>query len=138
MTSNEIVGIVNCQMHNVHVIGQFSTSKETMGVIVAVFDILSLLIMTFTFMKLRSINEEYLNIIDNLKVEMSDFSILIQDVAVDKRSQDSRVLKMKLWLHINNMLKKYKEADNKLEIMDITLSYYTQPSVKLMSRLQEI
>ena len=60
---------------------------------------------------------------------MSDFSLQINDVVVDRHTQDSRVLKMKVWLHLTELLREHRTIDNDMEIVDVTLSLYTQPSI---------
>ena len=50
------------------------------------FDILSILIIWLFFYKIEVINNEYLRIIDDMNVQMKDFSIKIDDISVDKYS----------------------------------------------------
>ena len=88
-------------------------------------DIASILVMTFFFYKLKEINNEYLDIMDDMTVQMKDFSIKIDNVILDRYTQDSRVLKMKLWFHMSDILKGKKTVDNSMEVVDITLSLYT-------------
>lgn len=47
-------------------------------------DMVSLLVMTFFFYKLKEINNEYLDIMDDLTVQMKDFSIKIDNVILDR------------------------------------------------------
>ena len=69
ITNNEFIVVVDCQTHLVYFpIGGIIMSKETMGIVIVCFDMMSLLIMTFTFVNLKKINQEYLDIVDNLKI----------------------------------------------------------------------
>lgn len=92
-------------------------------------DIASILVMTFFFYKLKEINNEFLDIMDDMTVQMKDFSIKIDNVILDRYTQDSRVLRLKLWFHMFDILKSKKTVDNSMEVVDINLSLYTQPSI---------
>ena len=54
--------------------------------------------MYYLFGKLKSINKEYLTILDNNVIRMKDFTIQIKRLAVDHQTQDMRILKLKIWL----------------------------------------
>mmetsp|Transcript_4428 Transcript_4428/g.6510 ORF Transcript_4428/g.6510 Transcript_4428/m.6510 type:complete len:142 (+) Transcript_4428:4089-4514(+) len=112
--------------------------KHTMGIVVASLDIVSIFVMAFFFSKLQAINQEYLDIIDDMSVQMSDFALQINDVIVDRHTQDSRVLKMKLWLHLTDLLREHRTLDNDMEIVDVTLSLYTQPSIQCVFNMEKI
>ena len=58
--------------------------KEYAGVIIISFDIISILIMAVFFYKLKAINMEYLNIMDDMTVQMKDFTVKINDLELDK------------------------------------------------------
>jgi len=94
--------------------------------------------MAFFFSKLKNLNYEFLDIIDSMRVQMSDFSLRIEDVVVDKYTQDSRVLKMKLWQHFTDILRPHRTFDNKMEVLDITFSLYTQPNIQVVFKMQEV
>lgn len=70
-------------------------------------DIISILIVYYIFNKLKDINLEYQEIMDNNIIKMSRFAIRINNVRLDKTMQDSRILKMKTWLHFQKMLQPY-------------------------------
>jgi len=77
--------VIGCKDDTVNfplVPGEFH--KETAGLIIISFDIISILIMAVFFYKLKAINMEYLNIMDNMTVQMKDFSIKIDDLELDK------------------------------------------------------
>jgi hypothetical protein len=103
--------------------------KYRVGVLIVSLDIVSILIMTFFFYKLKVINNEYLDILDDMTVQMKDFSIKIDNVILDRYTQDLRVLKMKMLSHMSDILKPKKTVDNDMEVVDINLSLYTQPSI---------
>lgn len=105
---------------------------------IVVIDIVSILIMAFFFGKLSEINQEYLDIMDDMTVQMKDFAIKIDDVTVDRYTQDSRVLKMKLWHHFTDILRPKRTIENDMEVVDVTLSLYTMPSIQLVFRMQEL
>ena len=42
---------------------------------------------------------------DNLQVQMKDFGVRIKDVRLDKFTYDSRVIKLKVWLHFKEILR---------------------------------
>lgn len=66
---------------------------------------------------------------DNLQVQMKDFGVRIKDVRLDKFTYDSRVIKIKVWLHFREILQPFKSAHNDMECIDVCLSLYTQPSI---------
>ena len=72
---------------------------------------------------------------------MKDFGVQLNNVKLDRYSQDSRLQKMKIWLYISKILEPYKDEDpdNPLEVIDVSLSIYkSQPSIQLVFRMQEI
>jgi len=76
--------VVGCKSDYVSL--PFSTKfhKQEAGILVVCLDIASLVIMAFFFSKLKKINEEYIDIMDNMTVQMKDFTLQIDDVAIDK------------------------------------------------------
>ena len=66
---------------------------------------------------------------------MSDYSLQICNLKVDKFSQDPRILHMKLWIYINNILKPKREPGNKMDVIDINLSIFNLPHVKCIMKL---
>ena len=128
-TSPHFLIVIGCKDDTVNFPIADNFHKEIAGVIIVSFDIISILIMAVFFYKLKSINMEYLNIMDDMTVQMKDFTIKINDVELDKYTQDSRSLKMKLWLHFTEILKAKRTIDNNLELLDVTLSIYTQKNI---------
>ena len=76
---------------------------------------------------------------DDLRVQMKDFGVRFNKVRLDRYTQDSLVQKMKIWLHMTNVLAASPQIeDNDMEVIDVTLSLYTQPSIQLVFRMQEV
>lgn len=78
--------------------------------------------MYYLFGKLKSINEEYLNILDNNVIRMKDFTIQVRRLRVDHQTQDMRILKLKIWLHFTELLKGFREGENQMEVADVQFS----------------
>ena len=112
--------------------------KQDAGIFIIIFEILSILIILFFFKKLTQINNEYLGIIDDMQVEIKDFGIMFKNVKLDRYTQDKAVIKMKLWLHVQQVLKMKRSIENNMEIMDITVSMYSEPDVQTVFRMQEV
>lgn len=145
LTGRIVIGIAGCKFDRVRVpLFNLKVHKEVIGVIVIGLDAFSIVIMIYFFSVLRQINMEYLDIMDDLRVQMKDFGIKIDEVILDRYTQDSRLIKMKVWLHFTKILGleeiSGQKADeyNDLEVIDVTLSNYTQPSIQLVFRMQEI
>ena len=63
---------------------------------------------------------------------MQDFAIQCNDVLVDKQTQDSRLVKMKVWLHFNKIIEEANKSNDNLfdhQVVDVTLSITTQPKL---------
>ena len=56
------------------------------------------------FSKLEDINNEIITIMDAMSVHMKEFAVKIDDVILDKYTQDSRILKLKLWDHFKQKI----------------------------------
>ena len=94
--------------------------KLQIGLIVVIIDAISLLFMNFLFGRLKPVIEEYLQIVDNNLIKISDFSIQIKDVKLDESMQDHRIIKMKFWVHLTNLFQHIKtDNGDKLQIVDI-------------------
>ena len=64
---------------------------------------------------------------------MKDFSVKIDNLILDRYTQDSRVLKIKLWIHFtDNMLKDEVTLDSPQEILDMNLSLYTSANYQCL------
>ena len=53
---------------------------------------------------------------------MKDFSIQVRCLDIDNNSQDTRVLKLKIWLHFTELLRKFRTDTNKMEVVDVQFS----------------
>ena len=56
---------------------------------------------------------------------MKDFGIKINNMQVDKYTQDYRVQKMKTWMHFSDILMEYHindESRDAMEVLDVSLS----------------
>jgi len=100
--------------------------------------IVGILLIALFFNKINSINKEYMQLKDNLTVQVSDFGIMIKDLKLDKYTQDMRILKMKLWLYIEDLMKSKKKNDNHLHIVDICFSLYNEPDIHLVLYMQDV
>ena len=56
------------------------------GVIIVCVDFFSILVMMFFFAKINSINNEFLEDMDDLRVTMKDFGVKIDNVKLDRYS----------------------------------------------------
>ena len=108
ITSTTYIGIFGCKYDTVKIPFTSSpTHKEVIGVIIVCLDFLSILVMMFFFSKINSINNEFLECMDDLRVTMKDFGVKIDNVKLDRYTQDSRIIKMKVWLHFKEILEEY-------------------------------
>ena len=49
---------------------------------------------------------------DDLRVTMKDFGVKIDNVKLDRYTQDTRVVKIKVWLHFKEILARYHNKFN--------------------------
>lgn len=140
LTSNQFVLIAGCKsdMVKMYPFQKGMAHKHDAGIFIIVFEILSILIISFFFKKLNQINNEYLDIIDDMQVDMKDFGIMFKNVKLDKYTQDKPIIKMKLWLHVQEVLKMKRSLQNNMEIIDVTVSMYSEPDVQCVFRMQEV
>ena len=59
--------------------------------------------MVFMFYKIEQLNKEYLTTVDDNQITMKDFAIMCTNVKLDRYTQDSRLIKMKIWLHFTRL-----------------------------------
>lgn len=97
-----------------------------------------MVIVIYFFTKLENLNNEFLENVDDLRVQMKDFGVIIENVILDKYTYDSRIIKMKVWLHFKQLLAHKVDKFNDFSCVDVTLSLYSQPSIQLVFRMQEI
>ena len=102
--------------------------KDTILVWAVIFDGLSLCTLYYFFNKLEILNKEFLDTYDNYVIDMKDFAIQCTDVLLDEETQDSRLIKMKIWLHFTDTLEFARKANGlefSHEVVDVTLSITT-------------
>jgi len=68
--------------------------------------------MIYFFSKINTLNNEFLSNIDDLRVQMKDFGVKINNVKLDKYTQDSRIVKVKIWLYFKEILEINKDRYN--------------------------
>lgn len=107
IVSNEILAVVGCMKDKI-LIDTFGIAlhKHQIGFIVVIADAFSLLFVYFIFWRLKPLIDEYLSIVDNNMIKYSDFSFQIKDMKLDAALQDYRMIKMKIWVHLNTLLQK--------------------------------
>ena len=81
-----------------------SIGKLEILTFVSILDLVCALILIWTMMSLKAISDDRLDEISFSLVEVKDFVIQLNQLKVDKYSQDERILQMKLWLNINEQL----------------------------------
>ena len=127
ITSQEYIGLFGCKYDQVIIPGLTDKRihKELIGVIVVSADFFCLVIIIYFFTKLESLNAEFIENVDDLRVSMKDFGIILENVILDKYTYDSRVIKMKVWLHFKQLLAPKVDKYNDHCCIDVTLSLYS-------------
>ena len=76
-TSLEYIGVFSCMTDQLSMpfVQGISFHKNQLGLISVFIDIASLSLMFYLFGKLKSINQEFLTILDNNVIRMKDFTI---------------------------------------------------------------
>lgn len=116
--------VKNLRLHKLHV-----------ATLAVVADIVSILIVYYFFGKLKDFNGEYQDIMDNNIIKMSKFALRMNDVKLDKTTQDLRILKMKIWLHFRRLLHSYKDENNPMELADVQLANANAPRFFLINKM---
>ena len=75
ITSQHFILNIGCREDDVATPWGKRMHKHSVGIVAAALDIGSIFIMAFFFSKLQTLNREYLDIIDDMCVQMSDFSL---------------------------------------------------------------
>ena len=76
ITSYDYILVVGCTEDSVTISAVGSRiHKEKIGILVVVLDMISVIFMAFIFQKLAEINNEYLGIMDDMRVQMKDFGV---------------------------------------------------------------
>jgi hypothetical protein len=136
--------VVGCLGDDV-ILGDTSIGKQSVLEFAVMFDILSVIILLYFFSKISSLNEEFLKVYDDNHIKMTDFAIQCNDVLMDKHTQDSRLVKMKIWLHFTRIINKavkdnIKENGEELfknQVVDVTLSITTQPKLQMIFKMEQ-
>ena len=68
---------------------------------VSILDLVCATILIWSIMSLKAMSDDRLDEIASSLVEVKDFVIQLNQLKVDKYSQDERILQMKLWLKVN-------------------------------------
>jgi hypothetical protein len=86
ITSNVYIAIFGCKYDEIAMpfVDDVHYHKEVIGVFIVVIDFVSILVMMFFFGKINSINNEFLECVDDLRVTMKDFGIKIDNVKLDR------------------------------------------------------
>ena len=105
------IGIIGCKYDEVNFFNN-PMHKEKIGAMVVIIDFASVLLMLYFFSKINSLNNELLEKVDDLRVQMKDFGIQINNVILDKYTSDSRVVKIKIWLYFRDILKSKIDRHN--------------------------
>jgi hypothetical protein len=85
ITGFEYILVVGCTEDSVTIpFLETKIHKEKIGILVVILDMVSVMYMAFIFSKLREINNEYLEIMDDMRVQMKDFGVKINNVKLDK------------------------------------------------------
>jgi hypothetical protein len=74
---------------------------EELRYFLLVFDAISISLIIYFFLSLKTINDELCQIMKKNFVKMSDFTIQINQLKLDKTTHDLRMLKMKIWIHFS-------------------------------------
>ena len=79
--------------------------KEVIGYVVAIADMICICIIMYFIIKLDYLSSEYTYLIDSYQITLRDFSVICKDLKLDKFTQDPIIAQMKIWLHIENIMK---------------------------------
>ena len=92
----------------------------------------------YFFTRLDNLNTEFMDIISDHQLSLSDFSVVCRDVVLDKYTQHPLIIKMKIWLHFTKILKPYIIAGNNQEVADVNLSLCSLPKQIEIFKLEEV
>lgn len=113
ITSAIYLGVFGCKYDDVKMpFFDERIHKERIGVFIVCIDVASIMVMIYFFTKINSLNNEFLGCMDDLRVQMKDFGVKINNVNLDKFTYDSRVVKIKVWLHFKDILEPFKTPYN--------------------------
>lgn len=85
--SMNYIGIFGCKYDDVGIpLTNKRLHKEVIGVFIVCLDFSTILVMMFFFAKINTLNNEFLANMDDLRVQMKDFGVKIDNVKLDKHS----------------------------------------------------
>jgi hypothetical protein len=132
--------VVDCISDSV-TLGSSAIRKESVLVIAVVLDMVCTLIMLRFLWKLEKFFNNFLKVHADHHLAMKDFAISCDNCMIDKTTQDTRLVKMKIWLHFTKILSRFDQYTHeqglKHQVIDVTLSISTQPKLKAIYKMQE-
>lgn len=137
--SHHFIFVIGCIGDSV-TFGSSDIGKLQVLEFAVLFDILSVIVMLYFFNKLQSFNEEFINVYNDRTMTMHDFAIQCNNVFLDKQTQDSRLVKMKVWLHFHKIVGEACKLNGSLfdpQVIDVTLSITTQPKLQLIFKMEQ-
>ena len=105
--------------------------KLEMLTIVSILDLVCATILIWSIMSLQAMSDDRLDEIASGLVEIKDFVIQLNQLKVDKYSQDERILQMKLWLKVNESLENN-------QIIDMTFGSMRFGNMKLIYQMHRV
>ena len=79
--SNELIGVIGCMKDKIYVeTFGIALHKHQIGLIVVIADAFSVLIIYFIFLRMKTLIDEYLVIVDDIMINYNDFSFQIRDL----------------------------------------------------------
>jgi hypothetical protein len=138
VTSNQFLMVIGCRKDYLHLpFTELTLHKEEVGVLVAVVDMVGIIITILVFERIKRANLELVSIIDSHQMTMKDFTVQCKNVICDRHTQDSRLIKMKIWLHFTALLAPHKIEGNDQAVIDVTLSLSTQPKLVQIFKMEK-
>lgn len=98
------------------------------------FDLGSVVILMFFMYKLIWMNyDKGQEIADNV-VELKDHSVMLQGVPLDKSSQDERIIKMKIWLAVQDQMTRLGIAGS--SVLDVNIQTVKSSSLNFFPQMK--
>ena len=118
-------------------------TKKDVLLIIAGFDLVSVLIMLRFACKIYSMNKERYEQIQDGSIQARDFTIQLKDVQLNKYTQDTRFLKMKIWLRFSQVFQGLAvsgKAENSedAQVIDINFTSHRFGKLDKISELADI
>lgn len=105
--------------------------KLDMLTFVSILDLVCATILIWSIMSLKAMSDDRLDEIASSLVEVKDFVVQLNQLKVDKYSQDERILQMKLWLKVN-------ESIENNQIIDLTFGSMRFGNIKLIYQMHRV